>query len=437
MIDADANRPVSDFDACPDCVAEHSIKQHDLRILRNSNVTTVMRTGDIQHMPARSEGQAPPRRDNSLTRNLPAAREIASQAASDPKNRDQLMFSSDLGDDLEAVVFEREGRLERLITNSRSGRPTMILISRLAQELRCVSEAIAAQKDESLQAGIPDDVSTLSKSSGSCHRPFFEFDNFPSWTMAHDNDAPQARNHTSDHNSPDAAIPSRRWHDLDQRSDSEDDSLKYQARGLSPASDCIIVEQRDHTMSDDAGMGLTIAEKKLLQEYGLLESLPQFHSRPTDRTYDQIPAPPTSPLTSTTHNIDEHNLTGTAPPASSIDAPPADTAIPRPSPEAHLPEPTSSNTQIAPTPSDGPPVPSSQQPIPESGTQLTLATTEVPPPTKRPTRSSITRADHEVIRNAIRMQRSFATMPAIGAIRTAAAKERTERRRRLASHRIS
>jgi hypothetical protein len=350
------------------------------------------------------------------------------------------VFSSDLGDDLEAVVFEREGRLERLITNSRRGRPTMILISRLAQELRCVSDAIAAQKDESLQADIPDHGSTLSKSSGSCRRPFFEFDDFPSWTMAHDIDTPEARNHISDHDSPGAAISSRRWHGHDQRSDSEDDSLEYQARGLSPASDSIIVEQRDQTMSDDAGTGLTIAEKKLLQEYGLLESLSQFRSRPADRTYDQIPAPPTSPLTSPTHNLDEHDPTATAPPAPSTDAPPPGVAIPRPSPEAHLLDPTtisSSGAQAAPTPNDGAPTGSSQQRAPGPSTQPTPATPEVPLPIKRPTRSSVTKADHEVIRTAIRMQRSFATMPAIGAIRTAAAKERSERRRRLASHRLS
>ncbi|GAB1739476.1 hypothetical protein NU219Hw_g4432t1 [Hortaea werneckii] len=70
----------------------------------------------------------------------PRARDISNSSADDFSD---LVISQDLGDGLDAAIFEQKGELQSVIVNSRFGRPTIEVLQRLSRELLMVSHQLA------------------------------------------------------------------------------------------------------------------------------------------------------------------------------------------------------------------------------------------------------------------------------------------------------
>ena len=76
----------------------------------------------------------------------PRLRDMSNSSADDFGN---LIISQDLGDDLDAAIFEQKGELESVIVNSRFGRPTIEVLQKLARELLMVSHQLAFAGNDS------------------------------------------------------------------------------------------------------------------------------------------------------------------------------------------------------------------------------------------------------------------------------------------------
>jgi hypothetical protein len=423
------HKHITDDDVCPDCAAEHSIRQRDLQVVQSTDMTTVMRTGDIEHVTPRQKAQEPSARESLRADDLSAVREHVSQAALEPENRDQLVFSSDLGDDLEAVILEREGKLECIITNSRNGRPNMILMSRLAQELRSVSDAIAAQRTDSLLPKALDVRSAQSRSSED-DASFFGFNDFPSWSVARSNSTPEDYQEVPERGANDCPgidELSRRWNDLHHRSDRQTDAhVQNEAEDQDLAPDSISDKLCCTTVGEHMHVDLTVDERKLLDEYRLLEPMSQLQDRVLGST-DHGPGLPMLPSTLAKKDVDDGHKDQIIPTNPSNDPATTSTSASKPPLDTDL---NAVNTQVTPalnstTPPNPPPPPSSQRPA--------RGPLQTNPFHRRPLQPSVTKMEHEIIRTAMRMNRHVDPQ----VIKTAAAKERLERRGRLGSHQVT
>ncbi|RMY61102.1 hypothetical protein D0863_11389 [Hortaea werneckii] len=70
----------------------------------------------------------------------PRPRDISNSSADDTR---EIVKSRDLGDGLDAAVFEQKGELESVIVNSRVGKPAVEVLQRLSRELLMVSHELA------------------------------------------------------------------------------------------------------------------------------------------------------------------------------------------------------------------------------------------------------------------------------------------------------
>ena len=104
---------------CPDCVAEQRIKRRETLEAREGTEDTVRR----------------PQNDRSLL----------DDEENDllPAGRSSLVVARDLRQAINAVIFEREGELERVITNISRGQPTRDALLKLAEDLETVSKTLA------------------------------------------------------------------------------------------------------------------------------------------------------------------------------------------------------------------------------------------------------------------------------------------------------
>ncbi|KAK5126692.1 hypothetical protein LTR85_009626 [Meristemomyces frigidus] len=123
-------------DACPDCVAE-------LGIRRREAIQTVMRPNDASdHLSSTSQQSTPlGRSTDSYTLRPPRLRDISNASTDD--TGDDLVMVEDLGEGLDAAIFERGGELERVVINSRLAKSTVDVMQKLSKELLSVSRRLA------------------------------------------------------------------------------------------------------------------------------------------------------------------------------------------------------------------------------------------------------------------------------------------------------
>lgn len=122
-------------DACPDCVAE-------LGIRRREAIQTVMRSTDASEHLSTPTRPTPFRMSTDSTTQYPHRLHDISNSSTD-NTGDDLVMVQDLGEGLDAAIFERGGELERLIMNSRLARPTVDVMQKLSKELLAVSNRLA------------------------------------------------------------------------------------------------------------------------------------------------------------------------------------------------------------------------------------------------------------------------------------------------------
>ncbi|KAI7655833.1 hypothetical protein KC319_g9889, partial [Hortaea werneckii] len=162
-------------DACPDCVAELGIRRReamqtvmrpieDSRELPTTDQTTAaepqspliapraLHTGHSSNMlsawvPWRRDASGhtlPPSQQPTPLTNAgcpsPRLRDISNSSAD---NASELVISRDLGDGMDAVVFQQKGELESVIINSKAGKPAVEVLQRLSRELLMVSHELA------------------------------------------------------------------------------------------------------------------------------------------------------------------------------------------------------------------------------------------------------------------------------------------------------
>ncbi|KAI7299813.1 hypothetical protein KC315_g17460 [Hortaea werneckii] len=162
-------------DACPDCVAELGIRRREamqtvMRPVEGSREVSM--TGEAMKAEPQSPLIAPkalhtghssntlsawvPWRRDASGHTLPPSqqptplanigcpssrlRDISNSSAD---NTNELVISRDLGDGLDAAIFEKKGELESVIINSRVGKPAAEVLQRLSRELLMVSHELA------------------------------------------------------------------------------------------------------------------------------------------------------------------------------------------------------------------------------------------------------------------------------------------------------
>lgn len=131
----DATKPDDGSDACPDCVAELSIKRRELNY---GSIETIKRPTD--HIAQITTKPAVDGSISSMKRaDLPSTEDSNMYESED----DGLVGSRDLGEGLDAIIVENKGELRRVVVNARKGQPTIETMQRLSQELAKVSNSIA------------------------------------------------------------------------------------------------------------------------------------------------------------------------------------------------------------------------------------------------------------------------------------------------------
>ena len=144
------SKPITQ-EACPDCVGELGIRKREMMQAADGSAVTVMRPsegGNHDDLPlVDSVGEIPAAtidQYNSPTSAYPSTSMGSHHVAS--KNRQssrQCVKTFDLGETLDAVILERGGHLEYLVTNARHGSPTFDTMARLSRELTQASQAVA------------------------------------------------------------------------------------------------------------------------------------------------------------------------------------------------------------------------------------------------------------------------------------------------------
>lgn len=80
-----------------------------------------------------------------------------SEEVYDDTDAGHLIISRDLGDDLDAVILERGGKVERVITNARDRNSTSELIAKISRELAEISRAISSNNLNNRRHAILDE----------------------------------------------------------------------------------------------------------------------------------------------------------------------------------------------------------------------------------------------------------------------------------------
>ncbi|KJX98905.1 hypothetical protein TI39_contig384g00004 [Zymoseptoria brevis] len=151
--------PKSESDPCPDCVTELGIQKSEIsqatvgtirqKIKQQPSTAgpipqemVVLPPSEVSATTQPSAGKRPPVVPVTRT---PGEQPVVlhTQGFSEGSNAGDLVTAADLGDGLDAVILERGGRLERVIMNARKGPPNAEAMEKLSKELILVSNAIA------------------------------------------------------------------------------------------------------------------------------------------------------------------------------------------------------------------------------------------------------------------------------------------------------
>ncbi len=137
-------------EVCPDCANELRIKRREMM---QASSETVWRPAELSR--------------NVSQRTL---RGISEEAHGDEQD---LVISKDLGDGLNAVIFEQEGDLRRVVLNARHGRPTAETMQRLSKELAQVSDELLFACTRTIKAGTPvaNDYAVVLDAPPRAHKP--------------------------------------------------------------------------------------------------------------------------------------------------------------------------------------------------------------------------------------------------------------------------
>ena len=130
----DPTKSVTGSDACPDCVTELNIKRREFQ--QGIEGTVKRPTNHLQK--TTSSVSAEPATSTKHASTISAKSKEVLQGSED----EGLVVCRDLGEDLDAVIFERDGDLRKVILSARNGMPTIETMQRLSKELAQVSNAI-------------------------------------------------------------------------------------------------------------------------------------------------------------------------------------------------------------------------------------------------------------------------------------------------------
>jgi hypothetical protein len=158
--------PKSESDACPDCITELGIQKSEIsqatvsairqKVNEQQQTIDAQAKNDITVRTATTQVgiSAVEQSQKVMTTSTGAATDsarpgMAAEASaleevSEGSEPGDLITAADLGAGLDAVILERGGRLERVIMNIRQGAPTAEAMTRLSKELILVSNAISS-----------------------------------------------------------------------------------------------------------------------------------------------------------------------------------------------------------------------------------------------------------------------------------------------------
>ncbi|SMQ50060.1 unnamed protein product [Zymoseptoria tritici ST99CH_3D7] len=154
-------QPKSESDACPDCITELGIQKNEISQATISTIRQKIKQQPPTAAPIPQEtvvvqppfkiSATPQPRAATKPPVVPVTRipgeqpvVLHAQGLSEGSDAGDLVTAADLGDGLDAVILERGGRLERVIMNARKGPPNAEAMEKLSKELILVSNAIAA-----------------------------------------------------------------------------------------------------------------------------------------------------------------------------------------------------------------------------------------------------------------------------------------------------